>query len=108
MVLSGLSAINASLLTTLPAHKILLPMGNITVPFLSVPKFLYIVLLSSYDFFFFGSRMANKDKEDQKKKKPQNINVGGKKHRRGSSHWGGNLNSWDEPNMQAALAEYNR
>ena len=52
MALSGLGAINASLLTTLPAIKILLPMVNITVPFLSVkvPKYLCIVSLSSYDF----------------------------------------------------------
>ena len=56
MALSGLSAINASLLTTLPAPKILLPMVNITVPFLSVnvPKFLSIVSLSSYDFILGG------------------------------------------------------
>ena len=49
------NAINASLLTTLPAPKILLPMVNITVPFLSVniPKILSIFSLSSYDFFSF-------------------------------------------------------
>ena len=85
MALNGLSAINASLLTTLPAPKIFLPVVNITVPFLSVnvPQFLSIVSLSSYDFFFFwGSRMANdkdRDKEDQKRKKPQNVKGEGKK-----------------------------
>ena len=68
IALSGLSAINAIILTTLPALKILLPVVNITVPFLSVnvPKFLSIVSLSSYDFLFLGSRMAN-DKDRDKK-----------------------------------------
>ena len=47
---------------------------NITVPFLSVnvPNFKTFVLLSSYDFIIFGSRMADdKDKnKGQKRKKP--------------------------------------
>ena len=114
MALSGLSAIDASLLTTLPVPKILLPMVNITVPFLSVkvPKFLSIVLLSSYDFFFWGgggSRMVNnkdKDKEDWKRKSHKMSKVRARNN--GYSHCGGKLKSWDEPNIQATLAEYNQ
>ena len=50
----------------------------------------------------------NKDK-GQKRKQPLNVKEPGKKRWCGFlSHHGGNLNSWDESNMQAALAEYNQ
>ena len=101
MVLSGSSATSAFHPTILPVHKILHQLGNI------IAHFFPVKLLNFFNFCFlifglhFCSRMGrHKDKEkDKRPPKPRKC---------GSAHKGGDLNAWDEDDMQRAMIEYHK
>ena len=101
MVLSGLSATNASHHTTLSAQKMPHQGVNTFVPLWNVKSIKFSVRPNlNFFYFLFRLRMAGKDKWKSPKRK------GDAQRKRGSSHQGSDLNSWDEAAMDKAWFEY--
>ena len=104
MVPSGLNVTRASHPTTLPAQKIPHQSENTLAHLWNVKK-TRSHFSFTFNFFFFCFKMSGggKKKRMPKHKKEGDGDAG---HKRGSSHKGGDLNSWKESDMQNAWDEY--